>query len=111
MNEPLCPAYSVLRLLSGKWKPAILYHLREGSLRFGDLRRSLPGVSQKMLTAQLRELEVDGVVVRSVMACVPPRVDYSLDELGRALLPLLQQMHDFVEKNSDLLPARRERQE
>lgn len=105
MSEPLCPAYSVLRLLSGKWKPAILYHLREGSLRFGDLRRSLPGVSQKMLTAQLRELEADGVVVRSVMACVPPRVDYALSSLGLALLPLLQQMDDFVQENREFFPS------
>ncbi|MFM4919091.1 winged helix-turn-helix transcriptional regulator [Aeromonas dhakensis] len=103
MSSPPCPAYRVLRLLAGKWKPAILFHLRAQILRFGDLRRSLPEVSQKVLTAQLKELESDGVVIRTLYPDVPPRVEYSLSPLGIALLPLLQQMHDFALSHGDLL--------
>ncbi|MBC6488038.1 winged helix-turn-helix transcriptional regulator [Aeromonas hydrophila] len=98
-----CPAYRVLRLLAGKWKPAILFHLRAQILRFGDLRRSLPEVSQKVLTAQLKELESDGVIIRTLYPDVPPRVEYSLSPLGIALLPLLQQMHDFALSHGSLL--------
>ncbi|MDF5704965.1 helix-turn-helix domain-containing protein [Aeromonas hydrophila subsp. hydrophila] len=103
MSSLPCPAYRVLRLLAGKWKPAILFHLRAQILRFGDLRRSLPEVSQKVLTAQLKELESDGVVIRTLYPDVPPRVEYSLSPLGIALLPLLQQMHDFALSHGDLL--------
>ncbi|WP_346815101.1 winged helix-turn-helix transcriptional regulator [Aeromonas hydrophila] len=103
MSSLPCPAYRVLRLLAGKWKPAILFHLRVQTLRFGDLRRSLPEVSQKVLTAQLKELESDGVVIRTLYPDVPPRVEYSLSPLGVALLPLLQQMHDFALSHGDLL--------
>ncbi|HDZ8965536.1 TPA: helix-turn-helix transcriptional regulator [Aeromonas dhakensis] len=103
MSSLPCPAYRVLRLLAGKWKPAILFHLRAQTLRFGDLRRSLPEVSQKVLTAQLKELESDGVIIRTLYPDVPPRVEYSLSPLGIALLPLLQQMHDFALSHGDLL--------
>ncbi|KEP90807.1 winged helix-turn-helix transcriptional regulator [Aeromonas caviae] len=98
-----CPAYQVLSLLTGKWKPAILFHLREQTLRFGGLRRCLPEVSQKVLTAQLKELESDGVIIRTLYPDVPPRVEYSLSPLGVALIPLLQQMHDFALNHVDLL--------
>ena len=98
-----CPAYQVLSLLTGKWKPAILFHLREQTRRFGDLRRCLPEVSQKVLTAQLKELESDGVIIRTLYPDVPPRVEYSLSPLGVALIPLLQQMHDFALNHVDLL--------
>ena len=103
MSSLPCPAYRVLRLLAGKWKPAILFHLREQTLRFGDLRRCLPEVSQKVLTAQLKELESDGVIIRTLYPDVPPRVEYALSPLGIALLPLLQQMHDFALSYADLL--------
>ncbi|ABK37876.1 winged helix-turn-helix transcriptional regulator [Aeromonas hydrophila] len=103
MSPLPCPAYRVLRLLAGKWKPAILFHLRAQILRFGDLRRSLPEVSQKVLTAQLKELESDGVIIRTLYPDVPPRVEYSLSPLGIALLPLLQQMHDFALSHGSLL--------
>lgn len=73
MSPLPCPAYRVLRLLTGKWKPAILFHLRSQTLRFGDLRRCLPEVSQKVLTAQLKELESDGVIIRTLHPDVPPR--------------------------------------
>ena len=103
MSSLPCPAYRVLRLLAGKWKPAILFHLREQTLRFGDLRRCLPEVSQKVLTAQLKELAADGVIARTLHPQVPPRVEYALSPLGIALLPLLQQMHDLALSHSDLL--------
>lgn len=103
MSPLPCPAYRVLRLLTGKWKPAILFHLRTQTLRFGDLRRCLPEVSQKVLTAQLKELESDGVIIRTLHPDVPPRVEYALSPLGVALLPLLQQMHDFALSHADLL--------
>ena len=106
MSSLPCPAYRVLRLLAGKWKPAILFHLRAQTLRFGDLRRCLPEVSQKVLTAQLKELESDGVVIRTLYPDVPPRVEYSLSPLGVALLPLLQQMHDFALSHGSLLVQR-----
>ena len=93
----------MLRLLAGKWKPALLFHLRAQTLRFGDLRRCLPEVSQKVLTAQLKELEADGVILRTLYPEVPPRVEYALSPLGVALLPLLQQMHDFALNHGDLL--------
>lgn len=73
MSSLPCPAYRVLRLLAGKWKPAILFHLCEQTLRFGDLRRCLPEVSQKVLTAQLKELEADGVIARTLHPEVPPQ--------------------------------------
>ena len=73
------------------------------TLRFGDLRRCLPEVSQKVLTAQLKELETDGVIIRTLYPDVPPRVEYSLSPLGIALIPLLQQMHDFALNHGDLL--------
>jgi DNA-binding HxlR family transcriptional regulator len=79
-------------IIDGKWKVSILWALGEGTRRFGELRRLLPGVTEKVLAAQLRELEADGIVYREVYAEVPPRVEYSLTEIGdqlnEALAPL-----------------------
>ncbi|QCI67902.1 winged helix-turn-helix transcriptional regulator [Phreatobacter stygius] len=86
---PGCPVEGVLDLIDGKWKGVILYHLLNGTLRFNEIRKKLPTVTQRMLTNQLRELEADGFVVRTVFAQVPPRVDYSLSELGRSLDPVI----------------------
>lgn len=83
----------VLQIVGGKWKPLILWHLgREGVQRFGELKNILPRITQKMLTQQLRELEADGMVVRTVYAEVPPRVEYSLTDMGRSFMSLLEQM-------------------
>src|SRR5260370_5860750 len=86
-----------LDLIDGKWKGVILYHLLDGTHRFGELRRKLPSVTQRMLTKQLRELEAAELVIRTVHAEVPPRVDYQLSRLGlppRPVIPPLQILSD-----------------
>lgn len=85
-----------ISVLGGKWKPIILYHLgQRGVLRFGALRRGMPDITERMLTRQLRELEADGLVHREVYREVPPRVEYSLTELGLSVLPVLTQMRQW----------------
>lgn len=88
-----CSVELALQVLGGKWKPIILWHLRGGERqRFGELKRHMPNVTQKMLTQQLRELESDGMLLRVVYAEVPPRVEYSLTRLGLSVLPVLDQL-------------------
>lgn len=87
---PGCAVERTLSLIDGKWKGVILFHLAEGTLRFNALRRLLPSITQRMLTNQLRELEADGLVTRTVFAQVPPRVDYSLTPFGESLKPVLR---------------------
>ena len=82
---PACPVETTLTLISSKWKVLIVRDLLGGTKRFGELQRSVGNVSQKVLTAQLREMEEDGLVDRKVYPEVPPRVEYSLIELGRSL--------------------------
>jgi DNA-binding HxlR family transcriptional regulator len=79
-------------VIGGKWKPMILFYMREGVTRFGGLRRAIPGITPKMLAQQLRELEADGIVTRKVYAEVPPRVEYALTEKGETLKPILAAM-------------------
>ena len=86
---PACPVETTLMLIGSKWKVLILRDLMPGTKRFGELRRSIGSVSQKVLTAQLRDMEACGLVDRRVYAEVPPRVEYSLTELGRSLRPIL----------------------
>ncbi|WP_110016583.1 winged helix-turn-helix transcriptional regulator [Plasticicumulans acidivorans] len=89
-----CPVEATLNVIGGKWKAVLVWHLLEGGvLRFGELRRLLPGITQKMLTQQLRELEAAGVISRTVYAEVPPRVEYAVTAHGRSLRPLLEAMH------------------
>ncbi len=88
-----CPAELALRVMRGRWKLLILRELTSGVRRFSALQRSLVGVSHKVLTAQLRELEADGVVRRRVFNAVPLRVEYGLTERGQALLPVLEGLH------------------
>jgi DNA-binding HxlR family transcriptional regulator len=92
MNRADCPVAATLEVIGGKWKPLILFHLRERPLRFSELRRVVPQATQKMLTQQLRELERDGILHRKVYAVVPPKVDYSLTAYGQTLKPLLAMM-------------------
>jgi DNA-binding HxlR family transcriptional regulator len=92
LDPAVCPVLATLDVVGGKWKPAILWQIRHEMHRFGALRRSVQGITQKMLTQQLRELEADGVIVRKVFAEVPPRVEYTLSDYGRSLQPLLDAM-------------------
>ena len=94
---PACPVETTLTLISSKWKVLILRDLLAGTKRFGELRRSVGNVSQKVLTAQLREMEDSGLVTRTVYPEVPPRVEYALTELGQSLRPILDAMRNWGE--------------
>lgn len=89
---PACPVETTLSLIGDKWKVLILRDLMPGTKRFGELKKSVGNVSQKVLTAQLRAMEESGLVHREVYAEVPPRVEYSLTELGKSLKPILDSM-------------------
>ena len=95
---PACPVETTLMLIGDKWKVLILRDLMPGTKRFGELKKSIGHVSQKVLTAQLRDMEASGLVSRKVYAEVPPRVEYSLTELGRSLQPILDAMKDWGEQ-------------
>ena len=91
-NLPACPVETTLTLIGNKWKVLILRDFLPGTKRFGELKKSLGSVSQKVLTAQLRDMEADGLVSRIVYAEVPPRVEYTLTDLGMSLKPVLDSM-------------------
>ncbi len=107
MPDPVVPKYSrgkeyyckielTVKVMGGKWKPIILWNLaEEGVLRFGEIKRIMPNISQKMLTKQLRELESDDLIHREVFAVVPPKVEYSLTEFGETIMPILTQMCEW----------------
>lgn len=97
--SPGCPVEATLSLIGGKWKGVVLWHLLQGTLRFNEIRRRLPNVTQRMLTNQLRELEADGFVIRTVYAEVPPKVEYSLSERGRSLEPVILALKAWGEAN------------
>lgn len=92
---PACPVETALVLIGDKWKVLILRDLMEGTRRFSELKRSIGTVSQKVLTAQLRDMESKGLVSRKVYAEVPPRVEYSLTPLGRSLSPVLDALRSW----------------
>ena len=94
---PACPVETTLMLIGDKWKVLILRDLLPGTKRFGELKKSIGSVSQKVLTAQLRDMEAKGLVSRKVYAEVPPRVEYSLTDLGRSLSPILKAMAEWGE--------------
>ena len=102
-----CPTRVVLDRIADKWTVLIVGALEENTKRFGELRREIGGVSQKMLTQTLRGLERDGLVTRMVYASVPPKVEYSLTELGRTLVRILEAIREWSEENiEDVLKAR-----
>lgn len=94
---PACPVETTLALIGDKWKVLILRDLLPGTKRFGELKKSIGSVSQKVLTAQLRDMEANGLVHREVFAEVPPRVEYSLTDLGKSLEPILDAMRNWGE--------------
>ena len=87
-----CAIEAALQVIGGRWKAAIIHYLLPGKLRFGELRRAMPNCTQRIMTLQLRELERDGLVTRTVYAEVPPRVDYELTPFGCSLEPVLKQL-------------------
>jgi DNA-binding HxlR family transcriptional regulator len=92
---PACPVATTVNLIGNKWKILILRDLLTGKKRFGELRKSVSGISQKVLTDNLRALEEDGIVLRAIFAEVPPRVEYSLSELGETLRPIIEVMEEW----------------
>ena len=99
------PVDATLEIIGGKYKVAILYYIRESVLRFGELRRLMPLATKRMLTKQLRELERDGLIHREVYREIPPKVEYSLTEMGRSLEPLLRFMNQWGRANQASLVA------
>lgn len=90
-----CPVEAAIDIIGGKWKPVILWHIRDRPLRFTEIRAILPNITQGMLTHQLRELEADLVVSRTIFAEVPPRVEYSLTEFGKTVIPILDDLCEW----------------
>lgn len=95
---PACPVETTLTLIGDKWKVLILRDLLTGTKRFGELKKSIGNVSQKVLTAQLRSMEENGLLTRTVYAEVPPRVEYTLTDLGESLKPILDAMWNWGEE-------------
>jgi DNA-binding HxlR family transcriptional regulator len=105
-----CPVEATLNVIGGKWKVVILFHLtHKGTHRFAELRRKIPGVSERMLTQQLRELEDDGIVHREVYPEVPPKVEYSLTEYGKTLRPITEVMCEWGQKHIRRIKSRKKR--
>ena len=96
---PACPVETTLTLIGDKWKVLILRDLMPGTKRFGELKKSIGSVSQKVLTAQLRDMEKNGLLTRTVYAEVPPRVEYTLTDLGKSLKPILDAMCEWGDRN------------
>lgn len=95
-NPNLCSLVHAMNIIGGKWKPILIYLLANGSMRFGKLLMHTPTISRKVLTEQLKELEEDGLIIRKKFAEIPPRVEYSLSESGKALLPVLKTLSDWT---------------
>lgn len=91
-NPLKCPVLIVQKILGGKWKIIILFKLKNGTMRFNELQKSIPNISQAILTSQLRDLEKDKVVTRKIYPVVPPKVEYSITEIGQKLLPALEEL-------------------
>ena len=111
MEEYYCPVKLTTDVIGGKWKPLILFYLEDGSKRFGELRKLIPGMTKKMLTQHLRDLERDEIIRRKVYAVVPPKVEYSLTKHGESLKPILKLMSAWGTRHRkrDGIPMRRNR--
>ena len=93
-----CPIVRALSVIGGKWKVVILYQLRDKTLRFGEIKKNIPNITQKVLTGQLKEMESAGLVTREVFAEVPPRVEYTLTNLAKELSPTMDALCEWGEK-------------
>jgi len=100
---PACPVVTTVSLIGNKWKLLILRNLLSGPNRFGELLKGIPGISQKVLTDNLRSMESDGLLIRTVYAEVPPRVDYRLSETGESLRPIMAVMKEWGESYQALM--------
>lgn len=105
-----CPAESALEFLAGKWRPMVIYWLREGPLRFNELQRRLGSITHRTLSKTLKEMEADGLLSRNDHREIPPRVDYTLSERGRSLMPVLEAMERWAQQHGPLARARDGRQ-
>ena len=106
MPEPYsCPVELTVDIIGGKWRTVLLSHLKEGVQRYGDLRRLVPAISEKMLSQRLRELTAAGLVTRRDLGANPPHVEYELTPEGRSLAPVLQAMYDWGVARSDRAAA------
>lgn len=106
--NPGCAVEAAISLIDGKWKCVILFHLRDGTKRFNELRKIVGNVTPRMLTNQLRELEEDGLIDRKVYAQVPPKVEYSISPLGQSLEPILVSLKNWGDDNIALFGDRRQ---
>lgn len=108
-NPQLCKVENALNIIVGKWKPVILlYLLFGGTKRFSELKKLMPGITQKMLTAQLRELEEQDIILRVVYPQVPPKVEYSITDYGKSLQPILESMHEWGTAHLDHMKEKEE---
>jgi len=99
----ICPYVTAQKIFSGKWSILIIFYLSGGTLRFGELQRKLPEITQSTLTKQLRTLEVQGIIIRHIYPEVPPKVEYSLSDMGKEFIPVLSQFQVFGNKYLDFL--------
>ena len=108
-NIQACPIASSINIFGGKWKPEILYFINIQPRRFNELRRLIPSVTQRMLTQQLRELERDGILNRKQYMEIPPKVVYSMTELGNTLIPIFKELEKWTKKNINKVEKARDK--
>lgn len=110
-NGLRCPVEATIQLIGGKYKAVILWHLMDKTLRYSEIHRKMPDATDKMLTQQLREMEKDGLITRTVYPVVPPKTEYNLTEFGKSLTPILDAMcdwgRDYLEERGSLQAANR----
>ena len=106
--NPGCSVEAAISLIDGKWKCVVLHHLLGGTARFNDIRRRIAGVTPRMLTTQLRELELDGLVIRTVYAQVPPKVEYRVSDLGKSLEPIILALKEWGTDHMHLFDTKRQ---
>lgn len=105
-KEVFCPIETTLSIISGKWKVMIIHYLLEGAKRFNQLQRDLNGITHRTLSKQLKEMETDGLIVRTNYGEIPPRVEYSLSPLGKSLNSVLSSMHEWGEQYGEHVVSR-----